>query len=125
MSLDEFQVRQEKLAKLQALGLDPYTVTVQRTHAVADVLLQFEELVAESKVVILSGRVLTIRVHGGMMFADVADASGKIQFTFKQDDVGEEVFTRFRDLIDPSDIVEATGVLFVTKRGEKSLSVQS
>jgi lysyl-tRNA synthetase class 2 len=60
-----------------------------------------------------------------MMFADVADASGKIQFTFKQDDVGEEVFTRFRDLIDPSDIVEATGVLFVTKRGEKSLSVQS
>ncbi|MBP6944555.1 lysine--tRNA ligase [Patescibacteria group bacterium] len=125
MLLDEFQVRQEKLTKLQALGLDPYAVTVQRTHVIGDALVQFEEFAAESKVVILAGRVLTIRVHGGMMFADVADESGKIQFTFKQDDIGEDIFARFRDLIDPSDIVEATGVLFVTKRGEKSLSVQS
>lgn len=125
MLLDEFQVRREKLTRLQALGIDAYPSDTARTHTIGEVLAEFEALSIEARTVTLSGRILTIRVHGGMMFADVLDQSGKLQFTFKQDDIGEEAFARFRDLMDPSDFVEATGALFVTKRGEKSLAVQT
>lgn len=125
MLLDEFQVRQEKRQKLEALGMQAYSSEAHRSHPIGAVLSNFDELSTAETIVTLAGRVLTIRVHGGMMFADVLDESGKLQFTFKQDDIGEEVFGRFRDLIDPSDVVEATGTLFVTKRGEKSLAVRA
>ncbi len=59
------------------------------------------------------------------MFADLMDDSGKMQIAFKQDEIGEERFASFRDLMDPGDIVEVQGVLFLTRRGEKSLSVSA
>lgn len=124
MLLDEFQVRREKLAKIASLGLQGYPKETHRTHVVREALHNFEVWVAESKVLTLAGRLLTIRVHGGMMFADLIDETGKLQITFKQDEIGEELFARFRDLMDPGDIVEVSGYLFTTKRGEKSLFVK-
>ncbi len=125
MLLDEFHVRQEKLTKLQALGINPYPSHTSRSTMIALAHASFEGWAEEKIEVVLAGRLLVIRVHGGMMFADLADETGKIQITFKQDEIGEELFTQFRDLVDPADIVEVRGVLFTTKRGERSLSVQS
>lgn len=124
MSLDEFQVRQEKLAALRALGINPYPSNTTRSTSIGEAQASFDAWSAEEKSIVLAGRILTIRVHGGMMFADLADETGKLQLAFKQDEIGEELFARFRDLMDPADIVEATGVLFTTKRGERSLSVR-
>jgi lysyl-tRNA synthetase class 2 len=39
--------------------------------------------------------------------------------------LGEKPFQELCDLVDPGDIVEAVGTLFVTKRGEKSLEISS
>lgn len=124
MLLDEFHVRQEKLAKIEALGLRPYPSDTHRSHMIEQAMANFDALSATETPITLAGRLLTIRVHGGMMFADLSDETGKLQLAFKQDEIGEELFTQFRDLLDPADIVEATGVLFTTKRGEKSLSVR-
>lgn len=123
MLLDEFHVRKDKLAKLIDLGINPYPSQTERTHSVAEALGHFEAWSTEAKELTLAGRLLTIRVHGGMMFADLVDETGKLQLTFKQDDIGEESFACFRDFMDPADLVEATGTLFTTKRGEKSLAV--
>ncbi len=124
MILDERAVRLEKLERLRALGLDPYAVEPVRTATCGEVHASFDVWSAEGRVLTLAGRLLTIRVHGGMLFADLTDASGKLQIACKQDELGE-AFDLFRDCLDPADIVEVTGVLFTTRRGEKSLQVQS
>lgn len=120
---DELQVRREKLRAWQALGFNPYPTSTKRDTRCGDALNMFEAWSTEQKTLILAGRIFTIRVHGGMMFADLGDESGRLQLAFKQDEIGETLFERFRDIIDPGDLVEVTGVLFTTKRGEKSLQV--
>lgn len=125
MSLEERQVRLEKLQRLQALGILPYAVDPKRTTTCAETIESFDVWMQEARSLTLAGRLLTIRVHGGMMFADLVDDSGKIQITFKEDEIGTEEYARFRDLMDPGDVVEATGTLFLTRRGEKSLAVTS
>ncbi len=123
--LDEAQVRREKLQRARALGLNPYPAASERSASCGEALKHFESWIETIHPITLAGRILTIRVHGGMMFADLQDAEGKLQIAFKEDALGEEAFARFRDLIDPGDIVEASGTLFLTKRGEKTLNVTS
>jgi lysyl-tRNA synthetase class 2 len=122
---DERDVRVEKLTALKAAALNPYPSVVHRTAMIGETLAHFDAWQAEQRSVTLDGRVMTTRVHGGLIFADVQDASGRIQVLLKLDDIGAEAFELFRDRIDPGDIVEATGILFVTKRGERTLSVSS
>jgi lysyl-tRNA synthetase class 2 len=121
---DERDVRLEKLEALRNAGIDPYPVTTERDATCGDAVGFFDVWSPEGRVVTLAGRVMTIRVHGGMMFADLQDETGKIQIVFKEDEIAES-FALFRDHIDPADFVEAKGTLFLTKRGEKSLEVAS
>lgn len=124
MTLDERAVRLEKLDYLRRLGFDPYAVEPNRTATCADAHESFDVWSTEGRVLTVAGRLLTIRVHGGMLFADLFDETGKLQLAFKQDELGE-TFDVFRDGMDPGDIVEITGTLFTTRRGEKSLRVVS
>lgn len=124
MTLDERAVRLEKLERLRALGLDPYAVEPARTATCVEVHESFDAWSTEGRSLTLAGRLFTIRVHGGMMFADLLDETGKLQLAFKQDELGS-AFDTFRDCMDPADIVEVTGALFTTRRGEKSLQVVS
>jgi len=123
--LEETQVRLEKLEKLKALGMDPYAVTTQRDTSAEELLASFDAWSEEKRVCTIAGRILSVRIHGGMMFADVMDGTGKFQIAFKEDKIGEEAFGQFRDLVDPGDIVEIRGTLFTTKRGEKSLQTSA
>lgn len=124
MSLDERRVRLEKARQLRESGRSPFAVEPRRSHTVAAVLAMFDQAVERQTSVILAGRLLTIRVHGGMMFADLVDETGKLQLACKEDDLGE-AFAAFRDGLDPGDIIEAEGVCFLTRRGERSLHVRS
>ena len=120
--LEERDVRLSKLEALRKAGMDPYPKTTERTHEVGEVLAGFEAFAESAETVILAGRIMTIRVHGGVMFADARDESGQIQFVFKEDSL-TDAFNLFRDFVDPGDFVEAHGSAFLTKRGEKSLLV--
>jgi len=66
----------------------------------------------------LAGRVLARRGHGGIVFLDLVDRSGKLQLVVQ--DPPDEV----RNL-DLGDIVGVTGHPMKTKRGEPSLAVTS
>lgn len=121
--LSERDVRLEKIRKLEEIGQDPFSKITERDTLVEDALASFDAWSRDEKTIVLAGRVLTKRVHGGMMFADLQDRSGRIQIALRRDDIGADRFDHFRDLIDPGDIIEARGVLFTTKRGEKSLGV--
>lgn len=121
--LDERTVRLEKLERLRALGREPYALGAGRTASVGEVLAVLDQESPNEQVQTLAGRILTIRVHGGMMFADLRDDTGNIQLVFKEGE--SEDFDIFRDTIDPADVVTATGTPMRTRRGEKSLLVSS
>jgi lysyl-tRNA synthetase class 2 len=122
--MDEREVRLGKLEALRAAGHEPYAVDARRDTTCGQVLASFEARLEAGKPVTLDGRVMAIRVHGGMVFADLEDESGRIQLLLKEDEIGE-AFVLFRDTIDPADFVEAIGVPYLTQRGEKSLKVSS
>ena len=71
-----------------------------------------------------AGRLSAMRAHGGLAFADLRDATGKIQVCVKRDKVGEEAWARFETL-DLGDILGVTGPLFATKTGEVTVAVDS
>ncbi|MEI7512456.1 MAG: lysine--tRNA ligase [Candidatus Uhrbacteria bacterium] len=121
---DERDVRLQKLEALKAAGQDPYPVVTEATATCGVLLSNFESWLEQGKSVIVDGRVMSIRVHGAMLFADLEDESGRIQLLFKEDET-PDAFVLFRDAIDPADIVEVTGVPYLTKRGEKSILIVS
>jgi lysyl-tRNA synthetase class 2 len=64
------------------------------------------------------------RILGKLAFAHIEDESGRIQIWLSRGDIGDEWFDRFRDDLDTFDIVEATGTLRRTQRGEPSVFVE-
>jgi len=119
---EERDVRLSKLEALRKAGMDPFPKEVYRTHEIGTFISSFEDFLTNQESVVLVGRVMTIRVHGGMMFADLRDEQGEIQLVFKEDTL-TEAFSLFRDTIDPGDFIEAHGVALLTKRGERSLLI--
>ncbi len=127
--LDELiKERERKLNLLKKAGLDPYPARVVRTHHIANALAEFSKLVKSSKKISFAGRLRSMRDQGKIVFADLEDGTGKIQIVLKDDSLPHAT-TKGRDLnfwrsvLDIGDFVSATGTLFETKRGEKSLEV--
>jgi lysyl-tRNA synthetase class 2 len=115
--------RREKLERLRAAGVDPYSRGFHPTHSTegAKALLGEAE---RTRPVSLAGRLMVKRLQGGLVFADLQDGHGRIQLMATRNILGDEEFSRFADL-DVGDIVGVTGPIFRTKRGEITLEVQS
>lgn len=125
MEFNELQSqRLAKLERLRAAGVDPFPARSQRTQTIAAALADFEALAEAATQVVLAGRIVGARrVMGKLAFAHINDGSGQIQLWLSRGDVGEELFACFRDDLDTFDIVEATGTLRRTQKGEQSLFV--
>lgn len=113
-------VRIEKLKQLKAKGLDPYPIRSKRTHLVGEALQEFESLSKDDQVIYLTGRIKSIRKHGKLIFGNLEDVSGEIQFMLKEDEIGADKFSDF-DLMDMGDFLQVSGSLIVSKTGEKTL----
>ncbi len=118
------KTRIEKLKKLQAAGILPYPAQTKRTHTIAEALENFSKLAKSKKRIVLAGRIMAQRGHGGATFLDINDGSGKIQVIIKQDKIGEKGYQFFLDVFDIADFVEIKGVLFTTARGEKTIEAE-
>ncbi|BCI61566.1 Lysine--tRNA ligase [Eubacteriaceae bacterium CHKCI005] len=113
------QIRRDKLAALQQEGNDPFTITTAtQTHHAAEIVERFEEL--ENTDCTIAGRIMTWRDMGKANFIDIHDATGRIQVYVRMNDIGEEAFAAFKKW-DIGDIVEVTGFIFRTRRGEISV----
>ena len=118
------KTRLEKLKKLESAGILAYPAKTNRTHSVAEALELFGKLFKSKKNIILAGRIMAMRGHGGATFLDINDGSGKIQVIIKTDKVGEKGYQFFMDVFDIGDFVEIKGILFTTKRGEKTIEAE-
>lgn len=118
-------VRTERIAKIERLkeaGMEAYPARTSRTHAVDQFLQSHENLEVNKEQVILAGRVMSMREHGGSLFVDIFDGT-KGQGYVQRDKLGESSYDLFVGTVDIGDIVEFTGLAFKTKRGVPSLDV--
>ena len=120
--------RLRKLETLRQLGVEPYPAKSERTHACAEVLSNYDELVG--KEVVVAGRVASIRSFGKLAFIKLRDQSGDVQLYLQRDDVAELDTARGvlgmkqLKLLDTGDFIEAKGVMTTTQTGEKSVGVR-
>ena len=117
--------RLAKIEKLRAAGMEAYPSTTRRTHTAIEFLANHDRLMQGGEVVVLAGRVMSIREHGGSLFVDLFDGSGKVQCYLKKDELGDSGYDLFVGAVDVSDIIEVAGQAFVTKRGMPSLEAES
>ena len=118
-------VRREKLAKLRELGIDPYPAAAfDVSHYATTISEKFENGLN----VRMSGRLMSRRVQGKASFAELQDATGRVQLYFNRDILckGEDK-TQYNDvykkLLDIGDIIGIEGTMFTTQVGEKTIEV--
>lgn len=118
------KTRLAKLKKLASAGLLAYPAKTKRTHTIADALKNFAKLSKSKKPIVLAGRIMAKRGQGGLTFIDINDGNAKIQGLIKEDKLGPKGYEFFLDVFDIADFVEIKGILFTTKRGEKTIEIQ-
>lgn len=114
----EREVRLDRLAKLKSLGVEAYPAESHRTHSINDALGLHEGDVT------ISGRLVAIRTFGKLTFGKVQDMSGQMQVMLKSDELDNDSFEQFINLIDLGDLVEFHGNRIQTKKGEESVLVK-
>ncbi|MCH5161132.1 MAG: lysine--tRNA ligase [Clostridiales bacterium] len=113
-------VRLAKLDELVKAGEDPFRLTkFDVTHHASDITSDPQEGMHVS----IAGRLMSKRIMGKASFAHMLDRSGQIQIYVKRDNLGEEKYDFFKKQLDIGDIIGVVGDVFVTHRGEVSVSV--
>jgi lysyl-tRNA synthetase class 2 len=122
-------IRINKAAAMREQGLQPYPSRSRRTHYARALIDGFDGLNGQE--VTVAGRLVSWRKQGGLAFGHIQDQSGRIQLFLRKQAVkakeaalGNIGFAEF-SLIDLGDIVEATGKLARTERGEISIFVET
>ncbi|HEY7127351.1 MAG TPA: lysine--tRNA ligase [Ktedonobacterales bacterium] len=121
--MEEREVRLEKLRAWRAEGVNPYPTRAHRTHTIEETLAHFDGLMAAEQDITLTGRIVLSRDMGKTTFMHIEDGTGRLQVYFRRDDIGEQPYLGVRRL-DNGDFIEATGHLFLTKTGERTLKVR-
>ena len=118
-------LREERLRKLTAIrarGGNPYPGEFFMDYALGEVSKNFSKFTKRKKESFILGRILGIREHGGSLFLDLYDGTGRLQVYVKKDQVGEKAYTQFIGEVDIGDFIECCGTFFLTKKGEKTLT---
>ena len=125
LSEQELQ-RRESLEKLRDLGVEPYPAALFPVDTCA---IEIKESYQEGKQVCIAGRMMSQRVMGKASFAELQDASGRIQLYINRDEIcpGEDktLYNEiFKKLLDLGDFIGINGTLFKTQVGEISVHVK-
>jgi len=113
------EVQKQRLLKLQQikdLRLNPYP---QPDLSSKDSVQKALESLG--KIVLIAGRILSLRGHGNILFADLHDKTGKIQLFFEQKTLADKM--SLTKLLDLGDILSAQGEVFATQAGETTIRV--
>lgn len=123
--VSERQDRLKKLENLRELGINPYPSKSERTHYANEVLSNFDQLDKSKEKVIVAGRLRSLRSHGNLTFVNIEDKTGQIQLAVSKKELGADDYKIFVKNIDVADFIEATGTVFLTHKGEQSISISN
>ncbi len=108
------QARKDKLKKIRDLQIEAYASKFERKQTVGEAYAML------GQDVVTAGKVVSLRTHGNITFADLKDETGKIQLFFKRDLLGSEKFDNL-DLLDIGDFIGVEGNVSKTVAGEISI----
>ncbi|TXC85349.1 lysine--tRNA ligase [Luteibaculum oceani] len=124
---EQESIRREALVELRKLGIDPFPAAeFSTTHYATDILRGFDDNPEGYKEVVIAGRLMSRRIMGKASFAEILDASGRIQVYISRDDIAPEedkslYNTVFKKLLDIGDFIGIKGFVFKTKTGHTSV----
>jgi lysyl-tRNA synthetase, class II len=130
MHLSEQEIlRRKEREELIAAGINPYPSETFEVSVAAEEIHEFyEKRKTDYKNISMAGRIMSRRIMGSASFAELQDASGRIQIYVRRDDIcpGEDK-TLYNDVfkkkIGIGDIVGIKGFVFTTQTGEISVHV--
>lgn len=120
--------RTRRLAKLDALrerGVEPYPVRFDRDATAAALHERHAGLAAGARTgeqVHVAGRVMGLRRHGGLDFADLMDETGTIQLLADRAVLGEQALHDFASL-DLGDWIGVAGEVIASQSGELTVAL--
>lgn len=119
--------RAQRRARRQALidaGINPYPIQSHVSARAAELEKQYANLANDedtNDVVTVAGRIRAKRGQGKICFIVIEDATGTIQLFCRINVLGEQAWKLLK-MSDLGDIVEATGRVVRTRRGQLSIS---
>ena len=123
-----YQLRQEKLRQIEALGQQSYPHKFEIDQTVPEILAahgdKTAEQLADPKINLrVAGRIISVRLQGKAGFAHLQQAGQRLQIYVKKDAVGEKGFELYK-LLDLGDHIGVSGYLFRTRTGELTVHVE-
>ena len=115
---EQEQIRRDKLKEISKV-CNPYPDRYERTHLLKDA----RKLEDGTTDVSVAGRIVFMRKMGKLSFIRIRDLEADLQLELKVDIVGEEKYDFFKKLFDGGDFIGASGEIFTTQTGEKTLRV--
>lgn len=105
-------------------GQSPYPASVTVTDACAAAAARAQATTAvehADQATTVAGRVMAVRDHGGVVFADLRDWSGDLQVLLETGQAGREQMASFRRLVRAGDQIAVTGAPGRSRNGTPSL----
>lgn len=127
---DERAVRLDKLRQIEALGIQSHPDQFEKTHTINDILRYGEQETVRSNEEVqanpqptfrTAGRIVGLRRHGKMFFADIQDETGVLQLCLFQNVLGETIYQQLFDFLDLGDFIGVYGELATTRQGKLAL----
>lgn len=119
MTSEQAVVRMEKREEMAAKGIDVHPDRCEITHELHEAAM-LEDGVSD---IAVAGRVRSIRHMGQIVFVTIQSVRGRLQLFVRKDELGEGSFDAFIQYVDTGDWIGASGTMFTTKAGEKTLRV--
>ncbi|NND93758.1 MAG: lysine--tRNA ligase [Flavobacteriales bacterium] len=123
---EQEEIRRASLARMRDLGIEPYPADeVKVSHHAVDIQNGF----SDGDEVKMAGRIMTKRIMGKASFAELMDATGRIQLYFNRDEVcpneDKSLYNEvFKKLLDIGDFIAIEGTQFRTQTRELSILVK-
>jgi lysyl-tRNA synthetase class 2 len=130
LALDDniYEIRREKLKKIEALGQPTYPHKYSFSHTVPQILSEYSgqttaELESPRVNVRVAGRIMAIRLMGKAGFAHLQQDGQRLQIYVKKDAIGDAGYELWK-LLDLGDHIGVRGYLFRTRTGELSIHAE-
>ncbi len=122
------QQRFKKREEISAMGIRPYAGKFDVSASAQGLIDQYgqtsKEDLEQSRVeVIVAGRIVAMRSFGKAGFGHIQDGSGRIQFYFQKNTLGDDRYAFFKKL-DIGDFMGVKGFLFRTKTNELTIDIE-
>ena len=117
----DIKARIETIKEMRKNGIEPYPYYFKPNRKIKEIVKNPEEFM--NKNVIIAGRVIGIRKHGKLFFADLVQEGFKIQTIFRINEL-KESYEKAVKWIEKGDIVGVKGVVIRSMKGELSILVK-